>query len=60
MLGRCWRQIWRGLEPWLTQLIWLDPGVAGALWTLDPRPLGEAVHEAEAAPRELGRQLQGA
>ena len=58
MSGRWWRQIWRGLEPWLAQLIWLDPGIAGALWSLDPRPLGEAGHETETAQRELGRQLQ--
>lgn len=59
MLGRWGRQIWRGLEPWLAQLIWLEPGIAGALWSSEPPPLGEAAaHETEAAQPELRRQLQ--
>jgi hypothetical protein len=58
MLGRWWRQVWRGLEPWLAQLIWLDPAIAGALWSLDARPLREAAREIEVAQRELERQLQ--
>jgi hypothetical protein len=27
-----WRRIWPGLEPWLAQLIWLDPRVASVFW----------------------------
>ena len=38
MLARLWRLVWPALEPWLAQMIWLDPAVAAACWTPELAP----------------------
>jgi hypothetical protein len=50
-----WRRIWPGLEPWLAQLIWLDPRVASALWSpeLAQEPIRQPAPRAELLPRRV-------
>lgn len=38
MLKRWGRNVWRYAEPWLAQLVWLDPSVAAAHWRREPAP----------------------
>lgn len=55
MPGKLWERFTAGLEWWLTQLVWLDPGSA-AFWSPAAEAGDEIAGEPEAAERELRRQ----
>ena len=53
-----WRGIWPGLEPWLAQLIWLDPRIASVFWSSGPalpenQAIGQPVTRARLRRRGL-------
>lgn len=38
MLKRWGRNVWRYVEPWLAQLVWLDPAAAAVCLSPEPPP----------------------
>ena len=58
MLGQGRGRFTAALEWWLAQLVWLEPGLSAAAWTLEAPATDDATQKINSAERELGRRFQ--